>query len=195
MFDYGDKTLIFEVRGLETAAFKNTQARIGVIFEGDERPLNGDSVVRHGDCLRRRMGTKSSGSTGTTTMSIHFVNFLDAVRSRKVADLNADILEGHRLERLCHLGNISYVLGKQATHRANRARIAGIRRRNAHKRHSSEPRSISTKTTSSRTVKLQLGAVLAFDPNREEFVDNPDGEQTADPQYRAPFVVPTADKL
>ena len=47
-----------------------------------------------------------------------FVNFLDAVRSRNAADLNADILEGHVSAALCHLGNISY-----------RARPAGEPRR------------------------------------------------------------------
>src|SRR5206468_11189619 len=44
----------------------------------------------------------------------HFGNFIRAVRSRKVSDLNADILEGHLSSALCHLGNISYRLGHTA---------------------------------------------------------------------------------
>ena len=44
----------------------------------------------------------------------HFGNFIDAVRSRKHEDLNADILEGHLSSALCHLANISYRLGEQA---------------------------------------------------------------------------------
>ena len=43
----------------------------------------------------------------------HFGNFIAAVRSRKVEDLNADILEGHYSAALCHLANISYRLGHE----------------------------------------------------------------------------------
>ncbi len=43
----------------------------------------------------------------------HFGNFIAAVRSRKVEDLNADILEGHYSAALCHLANISYRLGQE----------------------------------------------------------------------------------
>ena len=43
----------------------------------------------------------------------HFGNFIAAVRSRKVEDLNADILEGHYSAALCHLPNISYRLGEE----------------------------------------------------------------------------------
>ena len=43
----------------------------------------------------------------------HFGNFIAAVRSRKVEDLNADILEGHYSAALCHLANVSYRLGQE----------------------------------------------------------------------------------
>ena len=42
----------------------------------------------------------------------HFANFVDACRSRNHADLHADIEEGHKSTRLCHLGNIAYRTGK-----------------------------------------------------------------------------------
>jgi hypothetical protein len=45
----------------------------------------------------------------------HHANFIKAVRSRKVSDLNADILEGHLSTALCHMGNISYRLGHTAS--------------------------------------------------------------------------------
>ena len=44
----------------------------------------------------------------------HFGNFIEAVRSRKVEDLNADVQEGHYSSALCHLANISYRLGSEA---------------------------------------------------------------------------------
>src|SRR5207249_4297629 len=42
----------------------------------------------------------------------HFANFLKACKSRSYADLHADIEEGHLSSALCHLGNISYRLGR-----------------------------------------------------------------------------------
>ena len=43
----------------------------------------------------------------------HFANFTKAVRSRNAGELHADILEGHLSSALCHLGNISYRLGRE----------------------------------------------------------------------------------
>src|SRR5207302_1717156 len=46
--------------------------------------------------------------------SSHFENFIEAMRSRKVSDLNADIQEGFISSALCHTGNVSYRLGQHA---------------------------------------------------------------------------------
>ena len=43
---------------------------------------------------------------------IHFQNFIDAMRSRKVESLHAPLEEGHLSTSLCHLGNISYRVGR-----------------------------------------------------------------------------------
>ena len=43
----------------------------------------------------------------------HFDNFIAAVRSRKVGDLNADVEEGHKSSLMAHLGNISYRVRRQ----------------------------------------------------------------------------------
>ena len=43
----------------------------------------------------------------------NFGNFIAAMRSRKVEDLNADVLEGHRSAALIHLANASYRCGEQ----------------------------------------------------------------------------------
>ena len=39
-------------------------------------------------------------------------NFLDAVRSRRADDLNAPVLQGHYSSTICHLGNLSWRLGR-----------------------------------------------------------------------------------
>jgi hypothetical protein len=43
----------------------------------------------------------------------HFENFIQCVRSRRVEDLYCDILEGHLSATLCHIGNISFRLGRK----------------------------------------------------------------------------------
>ena len=42
----------------------------------------------------------------------HFANFLDAIRSGKDEDLNANISDGHYAAALSHMGNISHRLGR-----------------------------------------------------------------------------------
>ena len=49
----------------------------------------------------------------------HAQNFIDAVRSRKKDDLNAEIEQTHYSSAWCHLGNISWQLGKEKSY--NRA--------------------------------------------------------------------------
>ena len=103
MCDYGDKTLTFEVRGLPTGAFKGTTATIGVIFESDDGrkmviPSYNSATIFDKDMNPLRPVFKGADEDA------HFNNFLSAVRSRKAAELNADILEGHLSAALCHLG-------------------------------------------------------------------------------------------
>lgn len=66
----------------------------GVVFDSKGREL------------RRFAGNGGAG---------HASNFVEAIRSRRSADLNAPILEGHVSSAVCHLGNLSYRLGPSAT--------------------------------------------------------------------------------
>ena len=100
--DFGDKTIVSETRGLKSDPFSpNTTA--GCLFFGTEGIIAGGSLFDPQGKLVRAFSGKSEN---------HFANFLKAVRSRKVSDLNADILEGHQSTALCHIGNISYRLGR-----------------------------------------------------------------------------------
>jgi predicted dehydrogenase len=53
----------------------------------------------------------------------HLRNFIDCVKSRKRP--NADIEEGHKSTRLCHLGNIAYRLGRALRFDARTETISG----------------------------------------------------------------------
>jgi predicted dehydrogenase len=105
-FDYGDCHLIFEVRGLKTGPLNDV--KIGDIIYGTEGVIaitdNYGKAVALDNQGNKVMEFKGAGN--------HFGNFLAAVRSRSVSQLNGDIEEGHLSSALCHLGNISYRLGK-----------------------------------------------------------------------------------
>jgi predicted dehydrogenase len=118
LYDYGDCQLIFEVRGLASSSpfpgplggGKHGSNFVGNIWYGSEGivvcPSYSSGVVLDKDL--KEVKKFNGGGDGH-----HFENFVKAVRSRKPSDLNAEVLEGHLSSALCHLGNISYRLGKE----------------------------------------------------------------------------------
>lgn len=102
-----DKRLIFEVRGLKTGPLLN--CRVGVIFYGTEGyfacpSYNGGTFF---NAKEEKIKEFSGGDDAH-----HFANFVQAVQTRDQSLLNGDIEEGHLSSALCHVGNISYRLGK-----------------------------------------------------------------------------------
>ena len=90
---------------------------IGVIFLGSEGYLTVDSngyQVFLGDKRELTQHMEFTESEPWATAP-HVANFLKAVRSRKRADLNCDILEGHIAAAMCHMANISYRTGRNLT--------------------------------------------------------------------------------
>jgi predicted dehydrogenase len=119
VFGYGPDKMIFEVRGLPTKDYKG--AMVGNIWVGTDGYVvcpnyaggiaydkSGKEVTRFG------WGKDAKGKeTFVGDDQHHFDNFVKAIRSRKVEDLNCDIAEGHLSASLCHLANISYRLGTE----------------------------------------------------------------------------------
>ncbi len=184
-----DKTLVFEVRGLPTP--KYLDAGVGVIFHGSEGYVvltsysGGAAFDLKGNIIKQFSGGAD-----------HFANFLTAVRSRKAEDLNADILEGHLSSALCHLGNISYRLGEQAS-------VADVKKKLASLKTNDDAVATFDRVTDHLKandldldkVRLGFGAELAFDPVKETFKSNEAADQMLTRKYREPFVVPSADKV
>ena len=92
-------------RACKTDDFKG--AKVGNIFHGTEGYAVSNSYSS--GTIFDLKGEKVTSFSGDAD---HFDNFVKAVRSRKHTDLTADIQEGHLSAALCHLGNISYRLGK-----------------------------------------------------------------------------------
>jgi hypothetical protein len=116
-----------------------------------------------------------------------FGNFVDCVRSRKRKDLNADVLEGHYSAALCHLGNISYRMGKPEAFdlkskkfHDNKQVSEGFEALN------DNLRGIGLEL---KDVKYQVGKSLEFDPATERFT-NEGANSLLSRAYRKPFIVP-----
>jgi predicted dehydrogenase len=117
LHDYERAPLIFETRGLPRS--KEAQAnwgssmdnylgsQIGVVVQCEKgRVLSTSTYDRTQAFDLDGNEIKSWSGAGD-----HFANFLDAVRSRKRGDLNAEVLEGHLSSALCHTGIVSHRLG------------------------------------------------------------------------------------
>jgi predicted dehydrogenase len=116
-FDYGDKELVFEVRGLQTGGDADIVMEggncIGNLFYGDQGWMSLDQDgyrIYKGDPAKLAEQAKFEEPRRTDT-GPHMTNFLAAVRSRKPDDLHADVNVGRISADLCHLANISYRLG------------------------------------------------------------------------------------
>jgi hypothetical protein len=118
----------------------------------------------------------------------HFENFILAVRSRKAADLHADIKVGHISAALVHTGNISYNLGQTLSSEAILDSIKGnsdlaesLGRMEAH---------LGANNVNLSQTPLRLGAVLKINSKTEQFTNNREANQFLTREYRKPFVVP-----
>jgi predicted dehydrogenase len=182
VFDFGDKTIISETRGLKTGPFRPAY-KGSTIFEGTQGIIAGSSLFDLEGNLVRTFEGKSEN---------HFANFLAAVRSRRREDLKAEILEGHQSSALCHIGNISWRLGQTASPAELRAEMGklpmaehvleALDRTLAHLR--------DNKIDPEQT-QLTLGRRLQLDSDRERFTQDSQANALLTREYRQPFVVPT----
>ncbi len=188
--DYGDKTLVFEVRGLETEDLDG--AGVGVIFYGTEGKLVSPSYSggTHFDKAGKVVKSFNQGDD-----KYHFDNFIKAVRSRKHEDLNADIEEGHLSSALCHLGNISYLLGDRVPVGEARERLKSVHSGDdlaaVYKRFEQH---LAANGVPPEFTAVQFGRPLAFDAAEESFRER-DLNSWLTREYRAPFVVPAAGQV
>ncbi len=123
----------------------------------------------------------------------HLYNFISAVRSRKVSDLRADVLEGHLSSALVHMANISYRLGTQ--HSSGEVQEAIKDRGNdAEETFERFQEHLTVNGVDFSKTKVVLGPWLEMDSASERFVGNSElatkANQLARGHYRAPFVIP-----
>jgi predicted dehydrogenase len=195
VYDYGDSQIVFEVRGLpSTSPYPEKIARregrgggggggVGNIFYGSEGVLvcpsytSAIALSKDGEVIREFRGRDD-----------HFGNFIKAVRSRKVEDLNADILDGHLSSALCHLGNISYRLG--TVHRfSERSKVLGDDKE-TQAAFSRLKDHLSDKLGPIAKISYRVGAHLKLDPKEERFTNSAEANALLTREYRKGFEVP-----
>ena len=118
----------------------------------------------------------------------HFGNFIAAVRSRKVEDLNADILEGHYSAALCHLPNISYRLGEDVPFSKSSGAFGDDKE--AAETMARMEEHLKENKVALDGLNYRLGRKLTFDAASESFVGDSQANELLTRPYRAPFVVP-----
>jgi predicted dehydrogenase len=105
VFDFPGTTLIWEHRIWSKTGVQGEP--FGVILYGEKGTLVFDRKGWHVED-----GVTASDNASDLERP-HQRNFLDSIRAHKRP--NADIEEGHKSTRLCHLGNIAYRVGRRLT--------------------------------------------------------------------------------
>jgi len=191
--DYKPAPLIFEVRGLPRKKgdksmdiWRRTGTNIGVVVQCENGYwAAGDGGGWVWDNDNKRTDKQIGGGGGGS----HHQNFIDAVRSRKVSDLNADIEKGHYSSALCHMGNISYRLGKTMSVAEARKTIDNEYLMDSFDRMLEH---LKVNEVDLEKEPITMGPMLTMDPQAERFV----GEYSewanmyVKRNYREPFVVP-----
>ena len=117
-FDYGDKELMFEVRGLPTGSEGNLGVKgknsISNLFYGADGWMamddDGFQVYKGYENLKTMDEKNQDKLAKKDETGLHMSNFLAAVKSRDIKDLHADVRIGATSADLVHLANISYRL-------------------------------------------------------------------------------------
>jgi predicted dehydrogenase len=179
--DYKPAPLIFEVRGLETPPYRGVHVGVVIDCEGGSLLVTG----YNGAIIQDKDGKEIKKFMGADD---HFENFIKAVRSRKVSDQNADIIEGHLSAALCHTGNISYRLGKTQSPaemrdavKNNQAVAEALGRMEEH---------LAASKVDLKKTPATLGVLLKMNPKKERFIGNDAANAMLTRDYRAPFIVP-----
>jgi hypothetical protein len=190
-FDYKPAPIIYEVRGLRRR--KNLRARehyrgtsFGMIIDcegGYFAGGRGGGWAYDNKCKKIKQ-FPGDGGIG------HQANFIKAMRSRKVADLRADVLEGHITATLCHMANISYRLGRTEPPEKIMKTISG----NSILAESFERmvKHLEANEIDLKKEPITIGPMLSFDKDKERFVGEFSewANMFVRRDYRAPFIVP-----
>ncbi|MGE0756156.1 MAG: Gfo/Idh/MocA family protein [Pirellulaceae bacterium] len=180
LFQYDPGPLvIFELRNLPS--------------EKGPKTINRKIQCARGEAALPSPAGKPGDTGGFSAHKGHLYNFISAVRSRRVSDLRADILEGHLSTALVHMANASYRVG--ASHGADEVRDAiQDRGSEAVETLGRFHEHLAANGVDLAKAQFTLGPWLEMDAHREQFIGDSDlvgqANQLLKGSYRQPFVVP-----
>jgi predicted dehydrogenase len=193
IFEFGDKTIVFEVRGLPSP--KLLGAHVGTIFYGTE----GYVVVASMAAVDATGKAVQSGAAAfdrqgklvrvfASSRDDHFANFVEASKARNPRLLRAEVLEGHLSCAHSHLANVSYYLAQPASVAQIRERLRALKTNadvdeclNRTVEHLKANRVDLAKTP------LALGPLLKIDSKQEKIIGNPAATALMSRDWRRPF--------
>jgi len=186
IFDFGDKTIVSETRGLKSAPF-HPKIKASWFFYGTEGIIAETGLYDpDGELVKAFEGQSVN----------HFANFLDAVRSRKQEDLKAEIMEGHQSSSLCHLANISYRLGHKSPIKEVQKQLGNIEVNEDVQETLDRTRHYLVEAgVDLEKTPMTLGQHLRLDGDKEQFLDNAPADSLLTREYRTPFVVPQESEI
>jgi predicted dehydrogenase len=111
VYDFGDFVMLWEHA---TAINNGNYGRDhGISYIGNNGTLvldrGGWQIITEGDRMEKVAEVKKSDDG----LGNHTKNFIDVVKSRKFAELNAPIQAGATVAEVCQMGNIAYKTGKK----------------------------------------------------------------------------------
>ena len=117
-FDFGGKGIAWEGQSCDPRGFEGSS--FGVTFYAEKGSLviagNSARLYDLNDKLVREIPGKGDDV-------LHFANFIDAIREGKA--LRAEIEDGQKSTRLCHLGNIAWRSGRTVNYDPKNEKIEG----------------------------------------------------------------------
>jgi len=195
IFDYQPAPIIFELHNLTRKQGDRAMDRlhgvsIGIVIQCEHGYYAGGA---EGGSVFDKNGKKIKQFAQQGAEN-HQANFIGAVRSRKVTDLNADIAAGHLSGCLSHMANISYRLGRQSQSEEWKEAI-GTQPHANESLQRFQQHLIANEVDITSTPAL-LGPWLEIDPATEKFSgEDPDGparwaNEMRSRTYRHPYVIP-----
>ena len=192
LLDYPGLPMLVETRNLPAKSGQKAMDQFRGIREGVTLDCEGGSFVglKGGGWIYDREGKRVRQFPGEGG-GRHLANFLAAIRSRRTADLNGPIIQGHYSSALCHVGNISWRLGREeslaACRDAARAHPGAAEALEQLQHH------LTANDLDPAKTRFTLGATLELDPATAEITAAGDSatlaraRQLARGSHRAPY--------
>ncbi len=205
IYDYGDKCMVFETRGLATPNCNipgsdtfGTQVGViaygskGYVIQGSAKGQSyGQSYAYDLDCKELKAFTGGDN---------HYANFVEAVLANDPSKANADARCGALSAAVSHLGNTSYYLGEKNKVSVDELKSALEKVKSLDDNAATLARTVQHLEDKANGVDLKktplaLGPMLKIDVAKEVFIDNDAANAMLTRDYRAPYVVPKPEDV